>query len=179
MRLGTTHHQAQFALGFVIHKEFAGHRALIAQHIDQEAQRAQVVAQLVEHRLAFFFGYGAEEQALDCVTHVHHGLRCLIEAQHRQHAAHLTEATRDAGEHRCFTGGAEELVHRLLGIGQGRAQFIHHAAHGLVIADTAVQLFHPGLERLGVATGHHAIEACGQALSALAHVVMRHIELFK
>ena len=43
---------AQLAQFLVIHKQLARHGALVAEHVDQEAQGAQAVAQFLEHALA-------------------------------------------------------------------------------------------------------------------------------
>ena len=62
-------------------------------------------------------------------------------------------------------GGAEKLVHQLFHLAQGRAQLAHHTAHGLAVADSAVQVFHPGFQRLGYAAGLGALQALGQMYS--------------
>ena len=48
-----------------------------------------------------------------------------------------------------ITGIAEELVDRLLDLGERGAQLLDDAAHRLPIGDAPVQLLHPRLERLG------------------------------
>jgi hypothetical protein len=60
-------------------------------------------------------------------------------------------------------GVAEELVERLFHLAQCRAQFVDHAAHGLAVTDAAVQLLHPGFQRLGLGTRGDLIQALGQA----------------
>ena len=47
-------------------------------------------------------------------------------------------------------GVAKECIQGLLNATQRRSQFVNDASHDLAIADSAVQLLHPGLKRLGL-----------------------------
>ena len=99
------------------------------------------------------------DQRVDVVAHAHHGLRGLVQAQHRQHAAHRRQLRRHRDQHLALRRIAEELVDVLFDLGQRRAQFLHHAAHGLAVGDPAVQLFHPRL-RARLANGPGARRRC-------------------
>ncbi|MPM16285.1 hypothetical protein SDC9_62663 [bioreactor metagenome] len=174
-----THHQLELALLLVVHEQLARHRALIAQHVDQEAQCAQAVAKLVEHQGTLFLGHAAHNQTFHRIAHVHHGVRGLIEAQHRQHAAHLAQTARHVVQHGHIFRRAEELVHGFFRIRQRGTQLVHHAAHRLMVAHAAVQLFHPRFERGGLTTRHYLVQAFGQAQGAFAHMVLRHVQFFE
>ncbi|MNV20125.1 hypothetical protein D3C71_1110130 [compost metagenome] len=74
---------------------------------------------------------------------------------------------------------AEELVQRLFRLAERGAQFVHHTAHGLVVADPAVQLFHPLLERFWLRARPHRIQALCQSARADFHLIAVRIQLFK
>ena len=75
----------------VVCEQFLGQHGLVTQHIDQEAQGAEIVAQLVKSprclRLINF--HVVNENVLDALAHVSHSQLRLIQAQYREHAAHL------------------------------------------------------------------------------------------
>ena len=147
---------------------------LHADHVDQEAQRTQVVGQAVEgagfdRALGIDLGIG---QRVDVVTHAQHGLRGLIQAQHRQHAAHRRQLGRHRDQTLALRRIAEVLVDVLFDLRQRGAQLLHHAAHGLAIRDAAVQLFHPQLKRAGIALLAHGVYALRQPLHALCALGM-------
>ena len=179
-RAGTPHQGTQLAQLLVIHKQLARQSALVAEHVDQKTQRPQAVAQFLEG-LAALIGplHFVDQQPLHRVAHANHGHGCLVQAQHRQHTPHLRQLP---GNHFQWTGVlrlAKELVHRPLGLAQRDAQFIHHTAHGLVIADTPVQLLHPGLQWLGLSPRTHTVEALGQAIGPVGHVFVSSVQFFK
>ncbi len=166
--LALAHHGAQAAgLGVELEQRLRQLR-LHAEHVDQEPERTQVACQAVEgaglgRALRVDLG---RHHGVDFVAHADDGLRRLLHAQHGQHAAHGLQLARHRDEHAALGRVAEELVDELLGLGQGRAQFLHHAAHGLPVGDAAIQLLHPAFERLGGRAGAHALDALRQALHA-------------
>ena len=74
---------------------------------------------------------------------------------------------------------AEEVVEQLLELSQGRPQLAHHAAHGLAVADTAVQLLHPGFQRLSLSALAHAVEPLGQPRGARGQLRIRRVKVFE
>ena len=163
------HHDAQLAAGRIKDKELARQGTLVAQHVEQKAQRAQAVAQLFKHHGFVVVGHLAGGQLVYHRAQMLGGCHGLVQAQHRQHAAHLRQRAGDRAQHRDIVGVAEILVQVLFRFGQGGMEFIDHTAHGLVVADAAVQLFDPGLQRLRRLVGQHMVQALRQAVSALAH----------
>jgi hypothetical protein len=172
------HERLEFTGFGVEHEQALGQCGLVAQHVDQEAQRAQVVAQRVE--AGHFFGRrGADQHGLDVVAHALHGVRGLFEAEHGEHAAHLHQLRRHGAQQALFGGAAEVLVERFFEFAQVAAQLVDHGAHGLAIAHAAVQVFHPRLERLGMATGAHAFDAAGQLQGAGRELRVARVEVFE
>ena len=82
-------------------------------------------------------------------------------------------------QHSGVLGVAEKLVHGLFGLTQGHAEFANHAAHGLVVADPAVQLFHPLFERFGLGTCRDRVQTLCETAGAGFHLFVRRIQLFK
>ena len=112
----TPHQGAQFAQGFVVDEQLAGQCALVAQHVHHETQGAQAVAQFFKGLLAFAGAADlAAEQVLDRLGHARHCQRCLVQTQHRQHAAHLSKKGGDRGQRHRVLRVAKELVHGTLG----------------------------------------------------------------
>ena len=170
--LGAAHHRGQAAAGGVEPEQALGQLRLHAEHVDQEAQRAEVVGQAVEGaRLdgALRVDLGLRE-LVDHVAHVQRGLRGLVHAQHRQHAAHGAKLRRHRDEHRALGRVAEILVDVLLDLGQAGAQLGHHAAHGLAVGDAAVQRLHPHLQRPRLGAVAHGVDAAGQVHEPLGQV---------
>ena len=159
--VGLAHHGAQVARFGVEAEQVLGQRRLHCQHVDEKAQRAQVVGQAVEgaclHR-AGGVDLGLRER-VDVVAHVQRSSRGLFETQHRQHAAHRRQLRRHRNQQLPLRGVAEVLVDLLFDLGQRGAQFLHHAAHRLAVADTAIQLLHPHFKRLGLGALAHGIDA--------------------
>ena len=79
-------------------------------------------------------------------------------------------------QHRRIGRVAEILVQQFFGIGQGAAQFAHHAAHGLLVADLAVQLLHPGLQRLGRLPGLHLEQTARQGVGMRSHRIVSYVQ---
>ena len=163
------HHRAQVAGVGVEAEQRLGHLRLHAEHVDQEAQRAQVVGQPVE-------GAGLRRRAA--------GRPRSWPARRRRRACAARparpgpgpaptarRASPTAGRHRdqhlALRRVAEVLVDLLFDLGQRGAQFLHHAAHGLAVGDAAVQLLHPGLERLRLG-GRRARRRCAAPGAARA-----------
>ena len=179
--LALPHHGTQQTGLRVKAEQRLGQRGLHAEHVDQEAQRTQVVRQAVEgaglHRtLRVDLGL---RQRIDVVAHVQHGLRGLRHAQHRQHAAHRRQLPRHRDQHLALSRVAEIAVDFLLDLGQGGAQFLHHAAHRLAVADAAVQLLHPDLKRARLGAFAHRVDAVGQVLHALGQQRVVELAVFK
>ena len=74
---------------------------------------------------------------------------------------------------------AEKLVHGPLGLAQRSPQFTHHTAHRLAVADAAVQLLHPGFQRLRLGASTHMVKALCQALGALRQLLGRCVQLLQ
>ena len=168
------HHRRQVAGLGIEAEQRLGHLRLHADHVDQEAQRAQIVGQPVEGAgldgvLRVDFGVG---QRVDVVAHAQHRLRSLVEPQHRQHTAHRRQLRRHRDQHLALGRVAEVLVDVLLDLGQRGAQLLHHAAHGLAVGNAAVQLLHPEFERAGVALLAHRVDALRQPRDPLGAVGM-------
>ena len=76
------------------------HLRLHAEHVDQEAERAEVAGQAVERgrrgRRACW-STSVCDQRVDVVAHAQHGVRGLVQAEHRQHAAHRRQLRRAPG----------------------------------------------------------------------------------
>ena len=179
--LGLAHDRAQ-AAGFGVEaEERLGQLRLHAEHVDQEAERTQVVGQAVEGAgldgaLRIDFGL---RQGIDVVAHVQRRLRGLLHAQHRQHAAHRRQLRRHRNQQVAVGRRAEVLVDLLLDLGQRGAQFLHHAAHGLAVGDAAIQLLHPHVQRLRVCTLAHVVDAPRQALHATAEFDLIEFAVFE
>ena len=154
------HDDTQLVPVLVIHKQLARHIALIAEHVDQKAHRAKTAAQLFKDLESVFLRHLAQHQMLDGVAHALHGSRCLIETQHHEHTAHLRHLARHGCQHRTVQRIAEVLVQVFFRLAQRHAQLTNHGAHGLLVAGLAVQVFHPGFERLGGC----AMQGCIQTL---------------
>ena len=169
-----THDDAQLVLFLVIDKQLARHIALVAEHVDEKAHGTQTAAQLLEDTGLILDRHLAEHQMLDGVTHALHGGRGLLEAQHRQHAAHLRHLARHRGQHRGIGGVAKEQIQLLLGLTQGDAQLAHHRSHGLLVAGLTVELLHPDFQRLGLRAMQRRIQTLDQhaGLGGLYLVVM-------
>ncbi|MDT4804558.1 hypothetical protein FQZ97_373380 [compost metagenome] len=177
---GLAAHQRLEFTGFGIeHEQALGQCGLVAQHVDEETERAQVVAERVEGG-HFLDGRAVDLQhLLDVVAHALHGVRGLLEPQHREHAAHLHELGGHGAQQRLFGRAAEILVERLLEFAQVAAQFVDHGAHGLAVADAAVQVLHPRLERLGTAAVAHTLDAAGQLQRAGRELRVAGVEVFE
>ena len=92
-RCMTAHERQQLAFFLIKHKQFFGQRRLVAEHVDQEAQRAQVVAQVLESTCCAglcFVDLGVQNR-VDRGPHARHGLHRLIQPEHREHAPHLRQ----------------------------------------------------------------------------------------
>ncbi len=172
------HQRLEFADLGVEDEQALGQRRLVAQHVDQEAERAEVVAQRVE--AGHLVGRrGTAHHGLHVVAHALHGVGGLVEAEHREHAAHLLQLARHGAQQALFARAAEILVERLLEFAQVAAQLVDHGAHGLAVADAAVQVLHPGLERLGMAARAHALDAPGELEHALGELRIAGVEVFE
>ena len=170
----------QAAFSEVKTKQRARQHRLHAEHVDEETQRAQVVGQALEVarlRHALKVDFGARE-LVHRVAHVRHGQRALFEVQHREHAAHGPELRRHRQQELALAGVTEVLVDLLFDVGERHAQLVHHAAHGLAVADAAVELFNPGLQRLHLATRARQLHTLRHQLRALGQSWRVELTLF-
>jgi hypothetical protein len=169
----------EFALGGVVDKQPLGQRGLVVEHVDQEAQGAQVVAETVEDagRAGLLFVGVGLEHALDQLAHVRHRQRGLVQLQHGQHALHLRQLPRHHGQQLGVLGCAEKQVQRFFQRGEGRVQLAHHAAHGLLVVDALVELLHPRFERLRLAALARAFEPLGEPRRARPQLGVVGIEI--
>ena len=69
---------------------------------------------------------------------------------------------RHVGQHRFVLRITEKYIERFFKLAKGDAQLTHHTAHGLFVTDAAIQLFHPGFQRLRLATLPDIFKALGQ-----------------
>ena len=176
--LFATHGRLELAELLVVDKELLGQRALVTQHVDQEPHGAQAVTQLLEDAGAGTADIDVVDQNLfDAVAHTQGGQRGLVHSQHREHTAHLGQLAGHLVQRHLVSRVAEELVERLLCLVQRGAQFLHHAAHGLAVADPAVQVLDPGLQHFGLATRANVRQALSQAGAAFGHVGFGGIEV--
>ena len=164
------HHRAQIAGVGVVTEQRARHLRLHTEHVDHEAQRAQVVGKPREGAgLDSLFGIDIRRrQCVDILAHAQDGLRGLVHVQYREHATHGLQLARHRNQHFALCRVAEVQVDLLFHLRQRGAQFLHDTAHGLAVRHAPVQLLHPRLERLGVAAFADLAYALCQALHPLA-----------
>ena len=174
----SAHDRTEFAGRLVVLKQGLGQGALVAQHIDQEAQCAQAVAQLFKYAGSRGSGvHGVDHELLHAAAYTQCGQCRLVQPQHRKNSAHLRQLTGHFAQGGLVAGVAEKLIERLFHIVQGAAQLIDHAAHGLALTDPPVEVLHPGLQRFGCAAGHDALQALRQARAALSHLVVSGVQI--
>ena len=140
---------------------------LHVEHVDQEAERAEVARKAIEHtglRDPGRIDLG-RHQPVDVVAHAQQRRAGMVHAQHRQHAAHGRQLVRHRDQY-CVVGRiAEKLVDQALDLRQRNAQFLNHAAHGLTVGDPPVQIPHPAFERLCRLAATDRRDALGQPLN--------------
>ena len=154
---------------------------LHADHVDEETQRAQVVSQAVKGSgldglVRIDFGL---RQGVHIVAHVKCGGRGLVQAQHGQDTPHRRQLCGHRDQHLALGRVAEVLVDLLFDLGQGCAQFLHHAAHGLPVGNTPVELLHPAVQRLRIGTAAHIVDALGQAAHAQGQLGLIEFAVFQ
>ena len=175
------HERQQLAFFLVKHKQFFGQRRLVAEHVDQEAQRAQVVAQVLESTRCAglcFVDLGVQNR-IDRGPHARHGLHRLIQPEHREHAAHLRQLRDGHMQATLFHWRTEKLIQRFFRLAQRHLELAHHTAHGLAVAHAPVKLLYPGIQRLPMGAREHGFQALGQRLGALRHLFVVGIEIFE
>ena len=165
----STHDGAQLTLLCIKNKQLPGQRGLVVQHVDQEAQRTEVVGQATEGAgLAGTLWIDlVNQQGFDVAAHVGDGSSSLIETQHGQHATHLRQLLRHRPQQGFVGGVARKLIQIALQFRQTDLELTHNAAHGLFVTDLAVQHFHPWLQRLR----RHASMGVVNPLSHLHHAL--------
>ena len=175
------HERQQLAFVLVKNEQFFGQQRLVVKHIDQKAERTQIVAQLLKGtRFAgqVFIHLGVQHLINDG-AHPNNGLHGLVKSQHREHTTHLRQLRHRDVQTTLFTGCTKKLVQRFFGLTERYLEFTHHTAHRLAITDSPVQLLHPGIQRLGRSTGTHAIQPLGQRLRALGHFSVTRVKIFE
>ena len=180
-RLVAPHEGNQLTLVLVESEHLLGQGWLIVQHVDQETQGAEVVAQLAERaglpRLGFV--HIRVDHLIDDLAHAADSLHRLVQAQHRQHAPHLGELVERDVQPRFFHRVAEELIERLLGFCQRHLQLPDHAAKRLAVAHPAIELLHPGFQRLRRTARQESVQAHRQGLGAFRQLGIGGIEILK
>ena len=162
----STHLRSEQTAGRVEAEHRLGELRLHAKQVDEEAERAQVSGQTLEQRLLVARVLARGNQGIDVLAHAQHREHGLLQTEHGQHAAHDLKLRRHRHQHRRLAGSAEELVDGFLGLGQRAAQFMHDAAHRLTVGHSAVELLHPGFQRLRLGAVEHRVDALGQPLDA-------------
>ena len=165
----------------VVGEQRLGHLRLHAEHVDQEAQGAEVSGQAFEHpslRRMRQVGVGGR-QTIHLFAHLRQGRRGVVHAEHGQHAAHRRQVLGHLLQRLRLARVAEELVDELFGCRQRGAQFLDHAAHRLLVRHAPVQLFHPRLERLRRLALAHLEHALGQTRDALGLLRMVKVGVFE
>ena len=178
---GAAHQRPELAGGIVIEEQLLRERRLVVQHVDQEAERAQVVAQFVEgagRARALLVDFG-DDDLFDALAHARHGLGRLVEPQYRQHTAHLGQVAGRVAQRRLVLQVAEELVEQFFELAERSAQLAHDAAHGLSIAHATIQLLHPRLERFGRVPLPHGFEPLRQPRRAGGQLDVGGVEIFE
>ncbi len=137
---------AQLFFVGVEHEQGFGQLGLVGQHVDQEAEHADIAGQGVEALAVGRRIVGHE--AVDFGAQVAQRLAGDIDPEHREHAAHLRQQMRRLRQIGLVRRVAEIGVEQFLdGVHVG-AQFLHHAAHGLRLGGLAEQVFHPVGQRV-------------------------------
>ena len=177
----TAHHGLELALHIVVNKQLLGQHRLIVEHVNQKTQGTEVVAKLLKSsgrpgQLLVHFGH---QHLLHAVAHAQHRLGSLIQAQNRKNAAHLRELTGYGGQGRFFLRIAEKYIQGLLQFTERNTQLAHHAAHGLLVTDPPVKLFHPRLQRLGLAAASGRVQTLGQPGRPAGQLGVARIQVFK
>ena len=177
----TAHQGRQHAgVGVVLEERF-DQIGLHVQHVNQEAQRTQVGGQAVEHASVTRFlhvGVGLQ-QVIDVFAHANRGVAGHVQAQHGQHAAHGLQLRGHVHQRRWLRGITEEQVDVLFGFVQVASQLLHHAADGLAVGDTAVQVFHPRFQRLSRLALADRVDAAGQAMDAVFLIGVVELAVFQ
>ena len=115
-RVDTAHQWLELSTLLVENKQLFGQHGLVAQHVDQEAQRAQVIANFVKcagRAGSDIIDLGVHN-LLNAVAHAQHGLRSVVQPQNGQNTAHLGQPGRYVAQCSFVLRIAEKLVHRLL-----------------------------------------------------------------
>ena len=121
----------------------------------------------------------SDEHLLDRVLHLRHCPAGMIQSENRQHAAHLRQLTRHLLQMALVVRIAEKFVQELFKLAQRHAQFVYHAAHGLLVADPAIQALHPAFEWLGCAAHPDLFQTICQTGRADNQLRISGIKVFK
>ena len=170
-RLLASHQWLELALFLVISKQLLGHRTLVTQHVDEKSQSTQAVTQ-------FFKNAGTRglqinivhQESLHAVAHAQRGNSRLIQTQNRKHTPHLCKLAGHLVQRFLIYRVAEKRIQQFFDLAQGGAQLVHHTAHDLTVADPAVQLLHPALQRLRLPTRVDMLQPSGQVSATLGHM---------
>ncbi|OIQ82612.1 hypothetical protein GALL_355950 [mine drainage metagenome] len=162
--------RAQLTARVVEREQRLGELGLVAEHVDQESERTDVAGELVERFGADLGTLRRRDQRVDLLPDVAQCLRADVDAEHRQHAAHLRQQARHRRQLGLRRGIAEIGVEHALDGGHVVMQFVDHAAQRLRLRRASVQLFHPRRER----PGGFAVGAAQQPSREFAGVVEEH-----
>ncbi len=167
----TPHQRLELAFFLVVHKQLLGQRALVAEHVDEEAHGSQAVAQLLENAAPCGgFVDIVHQELLDAGAHAQGCDGGLVQTQNRKHTTHLCQLAGHFPQWRLVLWVAEKLIQGPFHFTQRGTQFIHHTAHGLSVTDAPVQFLHPGFQRLRLAARAHMLQTLCQPGAAFGHV---------
>ena len=110
--MAQAHKRPELALFLVVNKELFCQCRLVIQHINQKAQRAQVVTQLIESAGCpglTLVNFG-NQHFFDAVAHAQHGLRSLLQPKNRQDTSHLRQLAWYVAKHGLVQGVTEKHV---------------------------------------------------------------------
>ena len=91
----SAHDRPELAFFVVVYKELFCQRRLVVEHVNQKAQRPEVISQLIESTCGagLLLVHIGDQHLLDTTAHAQHGLGGLIETQYRQNTTHLGQLT--------------------------------------------------------------------------------------
>ena len=81
-RRNATHDRLEFTTRLIVKEQILGHCTLVAQHVDEKAQRTETAAQLLKTLCRCGAGrHGLNEQLFNAIAHAQSGDRCLVQPQ--------------------------------------------------------------------------------------------------
>ena len=146
---------------------------LVAHHVEQEGQIAQIRAEQCQGVLRVCLRPGSRLRSglqQPCRLPAH-GLGCgagFVEAQHGQQTGHGGQPGRHGLRGVGVGRVAEEGVERLFDLAEQGTRLLHDVLHGVAVALTHVERLHPGVRSTGVLARCGLGDAPGQLGGALA-----------